>query len=169
MGFIEIQSSAGTTAITTTFTKKKFTEDTLSDRKLIIEMLKYEDSIIKGRIGEKIYKNPSYGIAQTFDAELAIVRLVLDKFGFETGDDDVKNYDKIFKTYHKSATDYDSEVVNSVAYMRENRCVYYTSPEIKVGDVIKDCRLYEIDGVETTIKKSLGDFNYAFIAGFSNS
>jgi hypothetical protein len=164
MGFIENEDESGSK-----IEKKKFTEDTLTKRELIIDMLKYEDSLIKGKTGEEIYKNPSYKTTQTFDAENAIIRLVLDKFHFETNDDDIKNYNKIFKTYHRSPTDYDSEVVNSVAYMRENRCVYYTSPEIKIGDTIEDCKIYDIDGTETSIKESLGEFEYAFIAGFSNS
>lgn len=149
--------------------KKDFTEGTLLERKLIIEMLKYEDSIIKGDIGTKIYQNPSFSPTESFEAERAIIRLVLDKFDFKTEDSDVKNYNKIFKTYYKSPTEYDKEVLNSVAYMRENRCVYYTSPEVKVGDILKDCRIYDIDDKQTSIRESMGEFDHAFIAGFSNS
>lgn len=160
MGFTEISENK---------TKKKFTLETLKERDLIINMLKYEDSIIRGETGKKIYTNPTYNYTKSFDAEHAIIRLVLDNFDFETDDSAIENYNKIFKTYYNSPTDYDSEVLKSVAYMRENKCVYYTKPEIKVGDTINNCLLYDVDGNKTSIIESLGEFEHAFIAGFSNS
>lgn len=146
-----------------------FTDQTLLNRELIIRMLKYEDTLILGDIGRKIYTDPSYEVSKSLFSENVIHRMVLTHFEFDTSDDSVFTYKKIFRTYYKSPTDYDNEVLQSVAYMRENRCVYYTEPEINVGDVIDDCRFYELNGKKTTIKESLGDFDFAFIAGFSNS
>ena len=148
---------------------KPFTDQTLIDRKLIIRMLKYEDTLILGETGKKIYTDSTYEATKSLFSEHVVHRLVLDHFGFDTTDQSVLTYRKIFRTYYKSPVDYDSEVMRSVAYMRENRCVYYLEPEIKVGDMIPDCKLYTLDGTETTIKSSLGEFDLAFVAGFSNS
>ena len=152
---------------------KPFNTDTLLDRDMIIQMLKYEDSLILGEVGNQIYTNPTYEVSKSLFSEYVIHRLVLDHFGYDTTDESLEFYRKIFKTYYKSPTEYDKEVLQSVAYMRENRCVYFVQPVINVGDVSSDCKLYTIDGEETTIKESLGEFNVAFnvafIAGFSNS
>jgi len=148
-----------------------FTEQTLLDKELIIQMLKYEDSIILGDIGKEIYSDVTYKPRISLTPEYAIHRKVLSNFGFDTSDESVENYRKIFKTYYNSATDYDQEVLSCVAYMRENKCVYYTDPVINVGDIIPDCELYQLNGKDkTTIKDHFGDnFNYAFIAAFSTS
>lgn len=148
---------------------KPFTEQTLLDRDLMIRMLKHEDTLILGDTGKKIYEDPTYEISKSLFSEYVIHRLVLDHFGFDTTDQSVLTYRKIFKTYYKSPTDYDKEVMQSVAYMRENRCVYYTEPKINVGETLPDCKLFMTDGTETTIKNSLGEFEYAFVAGFSDS
>lgn len=147
----------------------KFTDETLLDRDLIIKMLKYEDTLILGETGNHIYTDPTYEVSKSLFSERVIHRLVLAHFGFDTSDQSVLAYRKIFKTYYKTPTNYDAEVLQSVAYMRENRCVYYTEPEIKIGDQIPDCMLYTLSGDATTITESLGDFEYAFVAGFSDS
>lgn len=151
--------------------EKPFNEQTLYDKDLIIQMLKYEDSIILGDEGKRIYNDLTYKPRVSLTPEYAIHRKVLSHFGFDTTDSSVENYRTIFKTYYKSATDYDSEVLCSVAYMRENKCVYYTEPAINVSDVIPDCELYELNGTDkTSIKSHLGhDFKYAFVAAFSTS
>jgi len=126
---------------------KPFTESDLLNRTLVIEMLKYEDQLINDeQFGQEIYKNEFNGKGTSLDPQFIIQRSVLDNFGFDTTDESLLRYREIFRTYYKSATDYDKEVLDSVTYMRENRCVYYTSPVIKVGDKIPDVNLYKLDG-----------------------
>lgn len=147
-----------------------FTMDTINDRNLIIQMLKCEDEIIFSEYGQNIYKEIDNHALSSLVPEYAIHRKVLSDFGFDTSDDSVENYRRIFSHYYNSANDYDAEVLSSVVYMRENRCVYYTEPVINVGDIIPDCELYDLDGVTTNnIRSILGDFDHAFICGFSSS
>lgn len=149
-----------------------FTEKDLMNRELVIKMLKYEDSLLLGEEGKKIYSEPSYEVTRSLFSEFVFHRMTLTQFGFDTSDDSVMRYRSIPMTYWKSPTDYDAEVLSSVCYMRENRCLYYTTPKIKVGDTLPDCRLYNLDEMqskETTIRESLGKFDRAFIAAFSGS
>jgi hypothetical protein len=109
------------------------------------------------------------------DPQLIIQRHVLTVFGFSTTDIDVQNYRNIFRTYYKSATDYDKDVLSSVLYMRENKCVYYTAPIINVGDNIQEdlkislfypngtdqCRIFDLINQEK--------YNYTFLCAFSQS
>jgi hypothetical protein len=157
--------------ITDTGPTKPFTKESVNDRALVIQMLKYEDTLIHGDIGKQIYTNPLYKPRISLFPEHTIHRIVLTKFGFDTSDESVANYRTIFITYHKSPTEYDKEVLDSVTYMRENKCVYYTKPVIGKGDKIPNCKLYTLDGkTETTVYDQLGsEFKYAFIASFSNS
>ena len=150
---------------------QSFTLNEVKNRNLVIEMLKYEDSLIHGETGQEIYKNPLYKPRVSLLPEYSIHRLVLSKFGFTTSAEDVKNYRSIFRNYYHSPDDYDQEVLSSVTYMRENKCVYYTEPIVNVGDQIPNCPIYESDGItQTTLYDQLGqNFQYAFIGGFSNS
>lgn len=157
--------------------EKPFTEETLLDRDLIIQMLKYEDSIILGDEGKIMYADPTYKPRVSLTPEYAIQRKTLSHFGFDTSDASVENYRKIFRTYYESPTCYDKDVLCSVAYMRENKCVYYTDPIIELGQEIPDCDLYDLYDLydlsatnKVNIKTYLGtDFNYAFVAAFSTS
>lgn len=151
--------------------EKPFTEANVCNRDLVIQMLKYEDSIILGNEGEQIYRNPLFKPRVSLTPEYAIHRLVLSHFGFDTTDTSVENYRKIFVHYYNSPTNYDKEVLSSVAYMRENKCVYYTKPIVNVGDIIPDVMLYNLDGnTTTTLYATLAnDFDYAFVAGYSSS
>ena len=153
------------------FEPRPFTEEDIRNKDLIIKMLKFEDSIILGPMGASIYANPFYNPRISLEPYYAMHREVLTHFGFDTQDYSVDNYRKIFSHYYKSATEYDNEVLSSVTYMRENKCVYYTKPEIKVNDIIPDVALCDLDGQrKTTIAETLGnDFDYAFVAGFSSS
>jgi hypothetical protein len=161
MGIIKILKDAGPAV--------PFTEKDLMNRELVIRMLKYEDSLILGEEGKAIYADPSYEMTKSIFAELVFHRMTLTEFGYQTDDTSVAIYRSIPMTYWKSPTEYDAEVMNSVAYTRANRCLYYTAPEIKVGDTLPDCRLYDLDGKETTIRESLGGFDMAFVAAFSTS
>lgn len=147
-----------------------FTEDHILDKKLIIEMLKYEDSIYLGEKGKEIYTNELYRPTISLDPEYTINRLVLLNFGFNTNDESVENYRKIFSYYYNSPIDYDKDVLSSVTYMRNNKCVYYTQQIINIDDTIPNCQLYKLDGEITNLFDELGkDYNYAFIGAFSGS
>lgn len=148
-----------------------FTEDHCMNRNLIIHMLKYEDEIIHGNVGKSIYANESYEHFTTLESMYVIHRIVLNAFGFKTTDADVQNYRKIFSKYYKSPTDYDEEVLSSVTYMRENKCVYYKGKDYNIGDTFENVQLYNTNG---TIKVNIVDMinkedNYTFIGAFSNS
>ena len=149
--------------------QKPFTEDDRSNRDLVISMLKYEDSLLMGSVGAEIYAEPSYQVTKSLDSEYVFHRMTLDHFGFYTTDQSTEIYRGIPMAYYKSPTDYDAEVMNSVAYTRNNKCLYYTEPIIKVGDVLPDCPLYNLDGSITSIKETLGEFKHAFVAAYSNS
>jgi hypothetical protein len=130
--------------------KIPFTMKHVRDKSLVIAMLKYEDIYGNGEEGQIYY-----------ETELNFPRSSLM----------VQNYRKIFSTYYNSPTDYDADVLNSVYYMRENKCVYYTSPEIKVGDKLKDCPLLTAEGKEIKLFDILKNHKYthAIVGAFSNS
>ena len=154
---------------------KPFTGDKLSDRLLIIAMLQFEDSIILGQKGKELYSNPRYKSLSSLKVDKTINRIVLTHFGFSNKDSDVENYRKIFRTYYRSPTDYDAEVLKSVAYMRENKCMFYLGKEINIGDKIPDSTVFRLDGKKTSIfeqierAKATGKFDKFFVAGFSIS
>jgi hypothetical protein len=77
-----------------------FTNEVILNRNLIIDMLKYEDKIILGDLGQKIYNDNSYEHYTSHEAMYAIHRITLSEFGFNTKDEDVKNYRKIFQSYY---------------------------------------------------------------------
>lgn len=151
-----------------------FTGSHVKDRDLIIKMLKYEDSLIHNDVG-MMYKTPSYLPSQSLNVEWAVQRLVLTHFGFSNSDDDVLNYRKIFRKYYKNPLEFDREVLDSVSYMKHNKCVYYTQPVIKTGDVVRDqlhtchvlaphcCRVNLLNTVDQS------PFHLHFIAAFSTS
>jgi hypothetical protein len=113
-------------------------------------MLKYEEQFTKSNDGQALYKNPLNRPLISLDVEKAINRIVLMKFRFNTTDSSVSNYRKIFKTYYNSPKDYDEDVINSVHYMRENKCVFYENPLLGVDQKIPNCELTELDGINKT-------------------
>lgn len=81
-------------------------------------------------------------------------------------------YREIFRTYYRGPDDFDEEIVDAVVYFRENRLNFYREPEIEVGSVLPDSRVYRLDNTETSVYKELGtssDFERTIIAGFSMS
>ena len=78
--------------------------------------------------------------------QLTIQRAILASFGFTTEDSSVEAYRSIFRNYYVSPTDYDRDVLQSVTYMRENLCLYYTTPELKISEPAQNCSLYGLDG-----------------------
>jgi hypothetical protein len=150
---------------------REFTNEIITNRDLIIEMLKYEDQVIHGDLGKKIYNDNSYEHYTTHEAMYAIHRIVLSEFGFRTGDEDVKTYRKIFQTYYSSPQVYDKEVMESVSYMRENKCLYYTGKDYGIGDIFEDINLYDLSGKNKIMlfDKINKDDKYTFIGAFSTS
>lgn len=127
-----------------------FTREHLKDRELVIKMLKYEDSIIHGEEGDKIYREIFSGATTSFDPEFTINRMTLSHFDFDTSNQSVKNYRGICGQYYRGPTDYDEEVLNCITYLRENKCLYFTLPEVNVGDKLPDVPLFEADGETKT-------------------
>jgi len=113
-----------------------FADQQLSNRELVIRMLKWESEFMCSPEGQARYKTQGSGQFTSLDNEYAFNRRVLREFGFMTNDISVANYRRIFRTYFRTPTDYDHDVINSCHYMRNNRCVFYTTPEIQVGDTI---------------------------------
>jgi len=118
-----------------------FGDAQLVNRELVIRMLQWESEFMCSTEGQARYKTPGSGQFTSLDNEYAFNRRVLREFGFTTNDRSVMNYRRIFRTYFRSPTDYDTEVINASHYMRNNRCVFYTTPEIKIGDTIPNVPL----------------------------
>lgn len=155
-----------------------FTITNVLDRELVIRMLKYEETLTKGEFGQMMYRNPLNKPFISLTVEKALNRKVLSDFGFTTTNADVDMYRTIFRTYFRSPEDYDEEVINSVHYMRENKCVFYKHPPIEIGQKIPNCELYELDGkTKTTLHQALTlrfdgvntPQNYSIFAAFSLS
>lgn len=169
--------------------EQDFTETELSNRDLVIRMLKWESEYMCSPEGQQRYKMIGSGQFTSLDNEYAFNRRVLREFGFKTDDANVANYRRIFRTYYHSATDYDDEVIQASHYMRSNRCVFYTSPEIHPGDQIPDVPLltsgpeqipislydairdYQLPGSTTSLvpTQQPKEWSRLFICAFSNS
>ena len=150
---------------------RPFTESDIKNRELVLKMLKYEDEIIHGDIGKSIYENESYEHFSSLETIYVMHRITLNAFGFKTNDDDIQNYRKIFKNYYNSPTDYDKEVIESVTYMRENKCIYYTGKNYNVEDLFENVELYDLTGKNkiNLFDKINSDDNYTIVGTFSNS
>ena len=148
----------------------KFTKEHVANKILVITMLQYEDSIIKGDIGKSIYEDTSFEHFSSLEPMYVIHRIVLNNFNFETDEDDVNNYRKIFAHYYKSPTDYDEEVINSVAYMRENKCVFYTNKDFNIQDTFENIYLHDLNKNKVSLFDKINkEDNYTLIGAFSNS
>ena len=113
-----------------------FTNNNVKDKQLVINMLKYEEEIAKGETGQSLYRNEYLEPHETLKVEKALNRLTLTQFGFDTSEESVENYRTIFRTYFNSPDDYDADVINSSYYMRENKCVFYKNPDLKLGEEV---------------------------------
>jgi len=143
-----------------------FTKQDILNKELVIKMLNYEEDLTKSDYGQSLYKNTLNRPLVSLTIEKALNRLTLAHFNFTTDDDSVENYRTIFKTYYKSPTNYDKEVLYSVHYMRENKCVYYKEKPLQIGDIIPNCDLYNSINLYDTIDK---ESQYTLIAAFSLS
>lgn len=156
------------------YESKPFVMTNVLNKELVIKMLQEEEKIAKSEIGKIMYQNPLNLPFTTFNVEYALNRMVLLKFGFDTTWVSVKNYRSIFRTYFKSPTNYDVDVINASYYMKNNRCVFYTSPELNIGDLIPNGKLFELNKAKTSIYAVLNNlqdsaYRYTIIAGFSLS
>lgn len=148
----------------------------VNDKQLILQMLKYEDGLYLSEEGQKILK--SFGDnSKTLQGSKTIQRLTLEHFNFNTSPEDLENYRSIFKHYYNSSSDYDSDILNSVFYMRHNRLLYYNTPKITENQIIPDVPLYCIDNNGNTSPTSLYNIiqnnqnnnSFSIVAGFSMS
>lgn len=149
-----------------------FTIDHVKNKVLVIQMLNYEEQLTKSDYGQSLYKNTLNNPLISLTIEYGINRLVLSNFGFDTTDSSVNMYRTIFKTYYNSPDDYDSDVLNAVHYMRENKCVYYKNYPLQINDKIPNCDLYELDGIsKTTLYNVINKTKskYTLIGAFSLS
>lgn len=151
-----------------------FTEKHVRDRTLVIKMLQYEETQATSQWGQDRYRDPTNRVSISLDNEYAFNRKVLYHFGFDTSDESVTWYRRIFKTYFQNPYNYDKEVIESSYYMRNNRCVFYKEQPIVAGDPLPNCRLYMNDGyTETTLHNAImsGDVSTkkAIVCAFSNS
>lgn len=165
---------------------KEFGECELHMRELVINMLTWESEYMCSPEGQNRYKAKGSGQFTSLDNEYSFNRRVLREFGFSTNDISVSNYRRIFQTYFRSPYDYDVEVINASHYMRNNRCVFYTSPELQIGDQIPNVPLLTLKSKNITLydainnysmdqqihnpdTKKVDEWNKLFICAFSNS
>jgi len=147
-----------------------FTEEHINNKKLVVQMLKYEDSIILGDEGKSIYQDETYDHFTTLEAKDTFNRIALNHFNFKTTDDDVINYRKIFLNYYRSPFDYDADVINSVAYMRENRCVFYKGRDYNINDTFEDVSILTTSKTSVNLLDKINkEDNFTFIGSFSTS
>lgn len=146
-----------------------FNVEQVNDKDLVIRMLKYEEEYNREN-NIAIYQGEMYSHLPDIEKIKRINRATLLHFGFDTSDESVKNYKRIFRTYFRSAEDYDEEVINSSYYMRYNRCVFYVEPIINVGDQIPDCKLLTVDNQEeVSLHNIIKEYDgvYTLVAAFS--
>lgn len=148
-----------------------FTPAHVLDKELVIRMLQFEDQYGKSEEGQQYYKTELLQPQTTLNAIYATHRYVLNHFGFTTDDECVETYRTIFRTYYRSPTDYDVDVISSVFYMRGNKCVFYTRPKLTVGNKLVNCNLLNLDGSSTTLFDAVNSqqFTYCFVGAFSKS
>lgn len=153
----------------------EFTVDHVLQKPLVIDMLQYEDRMIHGDLAKAMYADPGNNPRVSMTIEYALNRLTLSHFGFDTSDRSVENYRSICKTYWKSPNEYDTDVLQSVTYMRENKLLYYQHPTIELGDCVHDqlrsCRVHKLTGSQTNLLE-VGlavAHKHLIVAGFSLS
>ena len=156
-----------------TVPKRPFGHKDIQNRALILQMLRFEDSLFLGPEGKKIFGDTTFRHLNDLETYYTLHRQTLNAFGFTTTDTDVAKYREIFRNYYNGPHDFDDEVLNSVCYMRENKCVYYDAPFINVGDVLPDSELLTLSGESTTLHAQLAalppSIKHVFVGAFSNS
>ena len=162
-------------------TPSNFTTAHLNDKQLMVQMLQYEDSIIHSEFGQDIYRNKFNESLTSLTPQRIIQRIVLKHFGFTNTEVDIELYRQVFKTYYKSPTNYDADIMSAVTYLRENLCLYYTTSPLVIGDVVPNVNIYSIHDVSTMVdlysilenqndeKRIDNRINYTMICSFSSS
>lgn len=129
---------------------KPFTNETINNKSLILDMLRFEDQYYFSDVGQSIMSDTGKNNLFSLDGSKTIQRITLLKFGFNSTDEDLATYRTIFHNYYKSSTDYDKDILSSVYYMRENRLLYYTTKPLTIGDKAVDANIVELDGKTNT-------------------
>jgi len=139
-----------------------FTKSHLKKRELVINLVDTENEIVNDeKIGLAIYKD----IESNEDCQLLIHRLVLQKHGFDTSDDSMFMYRKLYKYWNN-----DLEIQSKIVYTSENRQLYYNTPIINMGDKIPPVHVYSLSGTtKVSLYDELTNFNYALIYSFSST
>lgn len=121
-----------------------FTLEHITNKELVIQMLKYETQIAKDpNVGQQLYNNKLLQPLKTLNVEKILNRLTLKHFNFITDDDSVENYRSIFRHYYKGPKDYDEQVISASYYMANNRCKFYETEELVIGAVIPNVPIYD--------------------------
>jgi hypothetical protein len=148
-----------------------FNETHIMNKELILKMLKYEDELFLGNNGQQFLAD--YGENTTsLEGSKSIQRMTLNNFGFGSTEEDLKKYRTIFHHYYKNSLDYDSDILNSVYYMRENKCLYYKTKPIELGIQIPNTNVYGLDGTtQYDLHQLIRSKNYSktILAAFSLS
>jgi hypothetical protein len=149
---------------------KPFTIADVKNKQLVIQMLNYEEQLTKSDYGQSLYKNTLNKPFVSLNIEKSLNRLTLTQFGFDTSDTSVETYRTIFRTYYNSPHDYDKDVLNAVHYMRENKCVYYKTPQLQLNNKIPNCELYNLNKNKTTLYDIINKSNsHTMLCAFSLS
>lgn len=143
----------------------------IKNKQLILSMLEYEDKLFLSKEGQQFLSE--YGLNTTsLEGSKSIQRKTLNNFGFNSSDTDLANYRKIFHHYYVSPTEYDPQILNSVYYMRENRCLYYKSKPLEINTIIPNLNIYGLDGkTQYDLHNLIREKNYSktILAAFSLS
>jgi hypothetical protein len=148
---------------------EKITKKHIHDEDLVIKMLKHEEILAKGDFGKKLYTNELNNPLTSLTCEKTLNRKTLSDFGFKNDDESVEMYRSIFRTYYKSPTNYNKNVIDSSYYMRGNRCVFFTSKKLRLGDELPDCELFTIENKSLSLHDIIDEDKITVVAGFSLS
>jgi hypothetical protein len=110
------------------------------ERGLVLEMLKEEQKVryskgVQEAYTQQFYAKQASKTYQPVGIEIEIQKFILNKFGFNTDEESLKEYWKIPSTYW-----HDEEVKNSIFYMKLNIFEY---PKIALNDDIIDVSLID--------------------------
>lgn len=148
-----------------------FTTAHVADKQLVIKMLQFETAYAKSDAGRELYATTLNKPLISLNVEKTLNRITLSEFGFDTTDESVETFRTIFKTYYKSPTDFDVDVINASYYMKGNKLMYYQMPELALGQKIPDCDLLCLDETVRTLFSAIAKMSakYTVIAAFSLS
>lgn len=151
--------------------RRPFMESDISNKELILTMLRHEDSLMLGPAGAAIFADKTLPHLTDLDTYFIFHRAALSAHGFTTTGEDVANYRKIFSHYYAGPQAFDADVLGAVCYMRQNKCVYYTAPLIHLGDDAPNTDLLTLNGARTSLFEMLDTQKhaYTFVGAFSNS